>query len=75
MPRGNTHCAISKKRTGFDFKELHKWIDENQKEDGLTTAEKGAITMKMTRKQSKSIGIRRKEKDGERKLLSNGYFI
>jgi type I restriction-modification system DNA methylase subunit len=34
MPNLYTHCAISKKRTGFDFKELHQWIDESQKELG-----------------------------------------
>jgi hypothetical protein len=30
MPNRNTHCAISKQRTGFSFEELHKWIDEPQ---------------------------------------------
>ena len=28
MPNLRTHCAISKKRTGYGFEELHKWIDE-----------------------------------------------
>lgn len=28
MPPLKIHCAISKKRTGSDFAELHKWIDE-----------------------------------------------
>jgi len=28
MPSLRTHCAISKKRTGNDFAELHRWIDE-----------------------------------------------
>ena len=28
MPNLKTHCAISYKRTGRSFKELHKWIDE-----------------------------------------------
>ncbi len=27
MPNFNAHCAISKQRTGFDFAELHEWID------------------------------------------------
>jgi hypothetical protein len=27
MPNHKTHCAISKKRTGYDFSELHDWID------------------------------------------------
>jgi len=34
MPGLKTHCAISKKRTGFDFKELHQWIDSSSKEMG-----------------------------------------
>lgn len=32
MPGLWIHCAISKKRTGDDFKELHQWIDEPYKE-------------------------------------------
>ena len=28
MPSVAEHCAISKKRTGKDYKELHEWIDE-----------------------------------------------
>jgi hypothetical protein len=28
MPSLKTHCAISLKRTGYDFAELHRWIDE-----------------------------------------------
>ena len=28
MPHLRQHCAISKKRTGFSFEELHRWIDE-----------------------------------------------
>lgn len=28
MPPLKTHCAISMKRTGNDFAELHRWIDE-----------------------------------------------
>jgi hypothetical protein len=34
MPRFRTHCAISKKRTGNDFAELHRWIDEPTKRLG-----------------------------------------
>ena len=30
MPDYKTHCAISKKRTGDDFAELHKWIDDSR---------------------------------------------
>ncbi len=29
MPDFKTHCAISLKRTGDDFAELHKWIDDS----------------------------------------------
>ena len=28
MPSLKIHCAISRKRTGNDFAELHRWIDE-----------------------------------------------
>ena len=34
MPSLKTHCAISKKRTGYAFAELHKWIDEDTKAHG-----------------------------------------
>ena len=34
MPNLKQHCAISKKRTGFDFMDLHKWIDEPAKDLG-----------------------------------------
>ena len=27
MPSLQAHCAISKQRTGFNFAELHRWID------------------------------------------------
>jgi hypothetical protein len=30
MPSFRTHCAISLKRTGNGFAELHRWIDEPQ---------------------------------------------
>lgn len=29
MPSGKKHCAISRKRTGYGFGELHEWIDKN----------------------------------------------
>jgi len=29
MPSNQVHCAISKKRTGKTYKELHQWIDNN----------------------------------------------
>ena len=29
MPKNEVHCAISKKRTGKDYKSLHQWIDNN----------------------------------------------
>jgi hypothetical protein len=34
MPSFKTHCAISKKRTGNSFAELHRWIDEPTKSLG-----------------------------------------
>ena len=35
MPNVRTHCAISKKRTGYGFGELHEWIDKNAKTTGV----------------------------------------
>lgn len=35
MPSGKVHCAISKKRTGFDFADLHHWIDEDNDDLGV----------------------------------------
>lgn len=35
MPLGKVHRAISKKRTGFDFADLHKWIDEDEENLGV----------------------------------------
>ena len=29
MPSIRAHCAISRQRTGFDFEELHRWIDHH----------------------------------------------
>ena len=34
MPPLKTHCAISMKRTGNDFAELHRWVDEPTKDLG-----------------------------------------
>ena len=34
MPRHKVHCAISKKRTGNDFAELHQWIDKQTRSLG-----------------------------------------
>ena len=33
--RVKVHCAISKERTGFDFKSLHEWIDKDCKKHGV----------------------------------------
>lgn len=30
MPHNKVHCAISKKRTGNTYKDLHQWIDDNK---------------------------------------------
>ncbi len=35
MPNLNIHCALSSQRTGFDFKELHKWMDDPSKTLGV----------------------------------------
>lgn len=40
MPKNSKHCAISKGRTGFNFKELHKWIDEDESNSGINHRKK-----------------------------------
>lgn len=35
MPSGKVHRAISYKRTGFDFAELHQWIDYDGDKKGV----------------------------------------
>ena len=35
MPSQDVHCAISKKRTGYPFRSLHKWIDKHHKKYGV----------------------------------------
>ena len=35
MPSNKVHCAISNKRTGEDYKELHQWIDENSDDQSV----------------------------------------
>ncbi len=34
MPSLKVHCAVSRERTGFDFKSLHEWIDEPRRKLG-----------------------------------------
>jgi hypothetical protein len=40
VPSLRVHCAISKQRTGFEFEELHRWIDEGAKSMGVDHREK-----------------------------------
>ena len=35
MPSNRVHCAVSRERTTFNFQELHKWIDEDKKKQGV----------------------------------------
>ena len=35
MPSLWVHCAISRERTGDNYKELHEWIDAPHKEKGI----------------------------------------
>ena len=35
MPSGKIHRAISKKRTGNSYAELHSWIDDNEEDIGV----------------------------------------
>ena len=36
MPKNSIHCAISCKRTGKTYKELHKWLDEDKADLGVS---------------------------------------
>lgn len=47
MPSLKIHCAISRERTGQDFKELHEWIDVPYKKLGVNhRTERHAYTIK-----------------------------
>ena len=35
MPKVDIHCKNSKERTGEEFRELHEWMDDPQKELGV----------------------------------------
>ena len=35
MPKNEVHCALSMKRTGKSYKQLHKWIDDNKENRGV----------------------------------------
>ena len=73
MPNHKTHCAISKKRTGFDFSELHKWIDENQKEDGINHRRKRHYYNETDKKSIKEHW--NKEKDNRGKPLGEKALV
>jgi len=40
MPSFETHCAVSRLRTGKGYAELHKWMDKHQKTMGFRHREK-----------------------------------
>ncbi len=49
MPKWRVHFALSKKRTGKEFKELHKWIDDNKEESGINHRSKNHFYTKELR--------------------------
>lgn len=61
MPSVDTHCAISKDRTGFDFRELHEWIDAPYKKLGV---DHRAVRHAYTRSDEKTISEYWDEKKG-----------
>jgi hypothetical protein len=67
MPSHKIHCAISKKRTGNDFSELHHWIDEPYKTHGSDHR-----TVRHAWKETDRKEIQQR---WEIKRLWNGYFI
>ena len=70
MPSLKTHCAISKKRTGYSFSELHKWIDESSKQYGYDHRK---IRHSFNEREAKQIKQYWENKKGSRKDLMNLY--
>jgi len=64
MPSLRVHCAISKKRTGFNFKELHEWVDNPHKEMGVNHR---------TERHSYNIQEENKIRDYWNKIKGNGW--
>ena len=57
MPNWKTHFAISNKRTGDSFEDLHKWIDDNKEERGVDHRNKNhAYTQELKNFVSKNFG-------------------
>jgi len=57
MPSVKIHCAISNKRTGKKYEELHKWIDENKEHKSVNHRKKNHhYTTKMKNYVSKTFG-------------------
>jgi hypothetical protein len=73
MPSLKTHCAISRKRTGNDFAELHRWIDEPTRELGYDHRIERHYFNENTKNTIKRYWDAKKEGLGE-KLLLNGFF-
>ena len=60
MPSLKIHCANSRKRTGNSYEELHKWMDEPQKELGINhrTERHDTSYIPEVKERWKGIGVR-----------------
>ncbi|MFW6105334.1 MAG: hypothetical protein ACOC7P_01990 [Chloroflexota bacterium] len=74
MPSLKTHCAISKKRTGFAFAELHKWIDEGTETMGVDHRKKRHYFNRKDQREIKDYWDARKGKSWGEKAIIEWLF-
>ena len=75
MPNLKTHCAISKKRTNYDFADLHKWIDEPKKKLGFDHRQERHYFNERDMKYIKNYWDKRKKGLGEKAIIEWLFHI
>lgn len=75
MPSLRVHCRISKDRTGFNFKELHEWIDESAKEKGINHRMERHAYTKVEERLIKNYWNRKKQGLGEKAVVEWLFHI
>jgi hypothetical protein len=75
MPNFKTHCAISKKRTGHDFADLHRWIDEPKKKLGFNHRQERHHFNEKDMKLIKDFWNKRKKGLGEKAMVEWLFHI
>lgn len=75
MPNFKTHCAISKKRTGFDFADLHRWIDEPKNKLGCNHRQERHYFNQDDMKMIKKYWEQRKQGYGEKAIIEWLFHI